>query len=191
MGEERDRGIPLKIDVKKPPPPPTLESKIDPKRKEFLDSLSLEESIYVYRKLKEKVKETMMVKQAEMGKRAEAEETHSPLYEKTSALFSQIQQRTFRPDEMVDLAEMYTTMGFNVPHPEELKELTPEEIRELGLDDSFLVKRRQGSIFGTLLADRALDLVGNFLNKLASSKEVQGAIANFLNTLAKEGGKKT
>jgi len=183
---ERDRGTPLKIDVRTPPPPrpETLESKIDPERKKLLDSLTLEEQIYVYRRLKATVKEKL----AKHNPTQAQEEEHSDLYKNANTLLGQIMQRTFRPDEMVDLAEKYTTMGFTVPHPEELKELTPEEIRDLGLEESPLVQKRpQGNPLGGLLANRLLSLAEAAINNLTSSPKVQDALANFLNTLAKEG----
>jgi len=185
MAEERDRGIPLKIDVRKPPPPQpeTLESKIDPERRKLLDSLTLEEQIYVYRKLKANVR-TALAKHNPSA--VQEEEQHSDLYKSADALFGQIMQRTFRPDEMIDLAEKYTTMGFITPHPEELKELTPEEIRDLGLEGSSLVQR-QSNPLGGLLTMRLLGIAETAINNLTSSQKVQGALANFLNALAEMG----
>jgi len=186
MAEERDRGIPLKIDVRKPPPPQpeTLESKIDPERKKLLDSLTLEEQIYVFRKLKAGVRATL----AKHNPSAVQEEQHSDLYKNADALLGQIMQRTFRPDEMIDLAEKYTTMGFTTPHPEELKELTPEELRELGLEASPLVQKKpQENPLGGLLTEKLLSIAETAINNLTTSPKVQGAIANFLNALAEMG----
>jgi len=186
MSEDRDRGIPLKIDVRKPPPPQpeTLESKIDPERKKLLDSLTLEEQIYVFRKLKANVRATL----AKHNPPAVQEDEHSDLYKNADALLGQIMQRTFRPDEMIDLAEKYTTMGFTTPHPEELKELTPEELRELGLEASPLVQKKpQENPLGGLLTDRLLSIAETAINNLTTSPKVQNAVANFLNTLAEAG----
>jgi len=190
---ERERGIPTKINVKKPPPPEpeTLESKIDPERKKLLDSLTIKEQIYVYRRLKEQIKSSLARQKPASPTPQKEEEEHSPLFKATDALLSQISRRTFRPEEMVDPAEKYTTIGFTTPHPEELRELTPEEIRELGLEGAPLVRggQSQGSIFGNLLASKLTGMFGNFLSTLASSPKVQDAVANFLNALAKAGGK--
>jgi len=188
MAEERDRGIPLKINVRKPPPPQpeTLEAKIDPERKKLLDSLSMEEQIYIFRRLKATVRATLT--KHNPPAQAHEEEQHSDLYKNADALLGQIMQRTFRPDEMFDLAEKYTTMGFTTPHPEELKELTPEEIAELGLEASPLVQKKpQDNPLGGLLTMKLLGIAETAINNLTSSPKVKDAVANFLNTLAEAG----
>jgi len=172
---ERARGLPFTLDVRKPPPPPqpepsqpeTLESKIDPERKKLLESLTPEELIYAFHRLKAKHKPAQ----------AQEEEEHSDLFKHVSALFGLMERRSFRPDEFYELAEKYSMMGLTVRRPE-----------EVGLEGSPLVQKKpQENPLGGLLTTRLLGIAETAIRNLTSSQKVQNAIANFLNTLAEMG----